>query len=543
MLRSFVPLAGSAALLTSLSLLIGCTSTADDATGGAGGGTGGSAPLTVTTDHGDVTGVLEGSTRDFLGIPYAKPPVGPLRWQPPRAIEPWATALDASKKGPECAQLDPIGGKFATISSEDCLTLNVWTPSKPKSEKLPVMVWIHGGAFVLGSGGDPAYDGHNLSEATGVVVVSINYRLGPFGFLSLPSLRAEDAAFPSAGNYGLEDQRAALQWVKANAAAFGGDPSNVTVFGESAGGASVCHHLVSPLSKGLLQRAIIESGPCELVSTKDAADAQGLALTDALACKQGDAAANLACARGKTAAEIALALPLSQDFISPGGAKWNPVVDGHELTDQPTALVEAGAFEKVPTILGYNSDEASLFFLLGNTTIADDAALATLAETIAPGHGQEISAQYPSAEYGTAQAAGIAAVTDAGFICPTRRTAKALAKGGAATYLYHFAYAPTGGLFGDLGSFHSGEIRYVLGNRSQILPQALTDEELALTDIVQGYWTRFAATGDPNGASAFAWPRYDVTADEAIVLDTAPSKGSAHRAKQCAFWDGLASQP
>lgn len=537
---SFSSLTAASTLIACLACLAGCTSTKDDAAGGS-GGAGGSAPLTVTTDHGDVTGVLEGATRDFLGIPYAAPPVGALRWKPPRAIAPWTTALDASKKGPQCAQLDPIGGEFATASSEDCLTLNVWTPAKPKSEKLPVMVWVHGGAFVLGSGGDPAYDGHNLSEAEGVVVVSVNYRLGPFGFLSLPSLRAEDPAFPSAGNYGLEDQRAALQWVRANAAAFGGDPSNVTVFGESAGGASVCHHLVSPLSKGLLQRAIIESGPCELVATKDAADAQGEDLVGALDCKSGDAAANLACLRGKTPSEIALALPLSQDFISPGGAKWSPVVDGHELTDQPSALALSGAFEKVPTIIGYNTDEATLFFLLGKTTIADDAALATFADTIAPGHGAEIAAQYPSAEYGSAQIAAQAAVTDAGFICPTRRTAKALAKGGAATYLYKFDYAPTGGLFGDLGAFHSAEIRYVLGNRSQILPQALTDEELALTAVVQGYWTRFAATGDPNGGGAFAWPRYDVEADEAIVLDTTASTDSGHRVKQCAFWDALAA--
>lgn len=518
----------------------GCTSLPDDgAQGGQGGAHVQAAPLTVKTDHGEVTGLLDGATRDFLGIPFAAPPVGPLRWKPPTDAPAWSSPLDATKKGPECSQLDPLGMGFATFSSEDCLTLNVWTPSKPKSDKLPVMVWIHGGGYVLGSGIDPAYDGHNLSEAMGVVVVSINYRLGPFGFLSLPALRAEDPALPTAGNYGIQDQRAALKWVKANAAAFSGDPTNVTIFGESAGGASVCQHLVAPASQGLVARAIIESGPCDLVSTKDAADTQGKALTDAIGCTQGDAAAVLACARAKSAEELALALPLSQDFISPGGATWNPVVDGVELTDQPSALVEAGAFQKIPTIIGYNTDEASLFFLLGNTTIDDDAELAAIAESINPGHGQEIAAAYPSSKYGSAQEAALHVVTDAGFLCPTHRIARALAKGGAPTYLYRFAYAPTGGFFGDIGAFHSAEIRYVLGNRSQILPGALTDEELALASVIQGYWTRHAATGDPNGKD-LAWPRYDAATDEGIVLDTTLSTEKGDRAEQCAFWDALA---
>ncbi|MFO0614850.1 MAG: carboxylesterase family protein [Polyangiaceae bacterium] len=518
-------------------LLVACDDALPD--DGAGGSQGGSAPLTVKTDHGEVKGALEGATRQFLGIPFAAPPVGPLRWKPPADHAPWTAPLDASKTGPQCAQLDPLSGAFVDLSSEDCLTLNVWAPSRPKSEKLPVMVWIHGGGYVLGSGGDPAYDGHNLSEATGVIVVSINYRLGPFGFLSLPALRAEDASVPSSGNYGLQDQRAALAWVKANAAAFGGDPANITVFGESAGGASACQHLVAPRSKGLVARAIIESGPCDLVSTKDAADTQGKTFTDALGCKQGDDAAVLACVRGKTTEELAIALPLSKDFISAGGATWNPVVDGFELPDRPSALLASGAFEKVPTILGYNSDEAALFFVLGNTKIADDAALAAFAETIAPGHGAEIASHYPSSAYGSAQDAAEAAVTDAGFLCPTKRMAKAFAKAGAPTFLYHFAYVPMGGFLGDIGSFHSGEIRYVLGDPSQLLPLGLTDDEKAFSSVIQGYWTRHAANGDPNGG-AFAWPRYDGASDQAIVLDATLSTESGHRAEQCAFWDGLA---
>jgi para-nitrobenzyl esterase len=513
---------------------------ADGSTGGGGaGGGGGSAPLTVKTDHGDVTGVLDGATRGFLGIPYAAPPIGALRWKAPVDHAPWTTSLDASKKGPECPQIAPVVNTYAAESSEDCLTLNVWAPSKPKSDKLPILVWVHGGGYVLGSGGDPAYDGHNLSEARGVIVVSINYRLGPLGFLSLPSLRAEDAAMPSSGNYGLQDQRAAITWVKANAAAFGGDPANLTLFGESAGGASVCQHLVSPRSKGLLARGIIESGPCDLVSTKTAADTQGDAFLDALGCKQGDDAANLVCARAKTPEEVTLALPISPDFIS-AGAEWNPVVDGFELTDMPSALLESASFDKIPVVLGSNTDEGAIFFALGGTMIKDDAELAAFAETIAPGHGQEIASHYTSAEYGSAQKAGIAALTDAGFACPTRRMARAFSKNGAPTWLYHFAYAPKATLLGDLGSFHSAEIRYVLGDTSQIQPVALDDEELALSSTIQGYWTRFAASGDPNGVD-LAWPKYDEASDMDLVLDTTVSTETKYRDAQCGFWDGLGS--
>ncbi|MDI1484188.1 carboxylesterase/lipase family protein [Polyangium sp. y55x31] len=495
-------------------------------------------PLAVTTDKGPIEGSLVGSTRAFLGIPYAAPPVGDLRWKPPAPHAAWTETMKVTTPGRMCAQRNALTGDFVSTSQEDCLTVNVWTPEKLASAPRPVLVWIHGGAFTLGSGGDYSYNGQNLSETTGAVVVTLNYRLGPFGFLALPELEAEDAAHPSSGNYGIEDQRAALAWVRANAAAFGGDPGNVTVFGESAGGISVCHHLVSPESKGLFQRAIIESGPCDSFLGKDKATAQGADLLAALGCEGPDA---LTCLRSRSTEEIMTALPSSADLIFGDGAKWFPVLDGWNLPDAPSKLLAEGQFEKVPTIVGGNADEGSLFFALANTMIADDAAFEALAEQLVPGHGKEVVAQYPSATYGSAQKAAAAAVGDAGFVCPTRQAARSLAKAGVPTFHYHFTYAPKGALLGDIGAFHAAELKYVFGNPGQLAPQALTDEEIAFSKVIMGYWSRHAAKGDPNGEGAFSWPAYDAEKDESIILDMTVSKQAGVRKDKCDFWDTMPS--
>lgn len=493
-------------------------------------------PLTVDTDKGPVAGTLLGGTRAFFGIPYAAPPLGDLRWKPPAPAAAWTEPLKADTKGPSCTQMGPIGGQIVATSSEDCLTVNVWTPEKLAPEGRPVLVWIHGGAFVFGSGGDASYDGQILAEKTGSVVVTLNYRLGPFGYLALTELGAEDAAHPSTGQYGLEDQRAALAWVKANAAAFGGDPDKVTVFGESAGGISICHHLVSPQSKGLFDRAIIESGPCDTVNSKDEATAQGVTLAKALGCEGPDV---LACLRGKPAEEIMKALPSSTDLVLGGGANWFPMLDGWNLPQMPSELLEAGSFEKVPTLLGSNADEGTVFFALANTPVPDEATFEALAEQLVPGHGKEVVAHYPIAEYGSAQSAAVAAVGDAGFVCPTRMAARALAKSGTPTFLYHFTYEPTATLLANLGAFHSAEVKYVFGNAYQLAPQPLTDEELGLSAELMGYWSRHAAAGDPNGEGAFAWPQYDPAKDEAIVLDMTLSTKAGIKKDLCDFWDPL----
>lgn len=518
----------------------GSGGTGGQATGGSGGtgGTGGgeAAPLIVETDKGKVEGSLSGTARTFLGIPYAAPPTGALRWKPPAPHDAWTDTFDATQKGHNCTQFSGLGTALDLNSSEDCLTLNVWAPAKPSAASLPVLVWIHGGAFVLGSGGDAAYDGQILSETTGMLVVSLNYRLGPLGFLAHTALEAEDATHPSTGAYGLEDQRAALQWVKANIAAFGGDPAKVTLFGESAGGISTCMQMVSPASKGLFQRAIIQSGPCDTARSKVDATAQGDAFAEALGCK--GAADVPACLRGKTPDEVMKALPQSGDFLFGDGASWFPTVDGVNLPDTPGNLLADGKFDKIPVIVGSNANEGSLFLLLGNTQIPDEPAFLVFAENVVPGHGAEVVAKYPIATYGSAKAAATAAVGDGGFVCPTRRMARAITKAGAASYLYHFTYAPVG-LLGDLGSFHSAEVKFVLGNPSQLLSQPLTDEEITLSKALMGYWSRFADKADPSGGDALAWPKYEQASDENIVLDMKVSTQSGLKKDLCDFWDGV----
>ncbi len=521
-----------------VTLLFGAIAGCGDDDGGSGGATERTPlPLVVVTASGEIEGSLLEETRIFLGIPYAEPPVGALRFKPPVAHAPWSSRFQAFSRGRYCAQPSPGSGEYAEASGEDCLTLNVWAPAyaeanDPPSSR-PVMVWIHGGGFKVGSGGDSAYDGRALSEATGAVVVTINYRLGVFGFLGLAELAAEDPAYPSSGTYGLEDQRAAIRWVKENAAAFGGDPSQLTIFGESAGGASVCQHLVSPRSAGLFARAIIQSGPCDLVMNEPAAFAHGANLLTAIGCTGADA---LACLRGKSTKELIAALPDGGFGVPNGEPNWYPVVDGFNLPDRPSALLAAGQVERVPTILGSNSEEASLFFILGETTIADDAAFLAFAEDLVPGRGADIVAQYPSSAYGSAEAAAIAAVGDAGFVCPTRRAARALASAGAPTFLYHFEYAPTS-LFGDIGAFHSSEIKFVLGNPGQLTPLPLTDEEVVLSRAIMGYW-QSPQTPPAYAAAPFAWPPYRSDSDEHLILDLTISTGSALRRAQCDFWDG-----
>jgi para-nitrobenzyl esterase len=534
-----------------LILTAGCTSSTPSGSGGSGGGqdtsgsggaggsgssSGGQPDATrVTTDKGSVHGAIVGQTREFLGIPYAAPPVGALRWKPPQPAEAWATPLEATTRGPACVQPDSTTGKPVAGTKEDCLTLNVWAPATPPSTPAPVLVWIHGGAFSGGSGGDAVYDGRALSEATGSVVVTVNYRLGPLGFLAHSALAAEDAAHPSAGMYGFEDQRAALAWTKTNIKAFGGDPARVTLFGESAGGISACLHLLSPLSKDLFQRTIIESGPCTTASdtTEKAAEAQGDALAAAAGCK--DPASVLSCLRGKTSDEILLALPTKSGVLSPDGVSWLPVVDGWNIPDQPGALLTAGNFTKVPTLLGSNKNEGTLF--VAPLSVKDDVEYAALLDAIYPGHGAEVLAKYPSAMFSSPKAAAAEAFGDSAFVCPTRRTARALSKAGVDTYLYHFVHALATPLGPELGVFHSSEIPFIFGN--SYFGLTLNAEEELLSKAMVGYWSSMAKSADPNAMGALAWPKYDEASDQNMVLDLTLSIQTGLKKDICDFWAAL----
>jgi para-nitrobenzyl esterase len=490
-------------------------------------------PTMVPTDKGPVQGMVMGQTRVFLGIRYAAPPTGPLRWKPPQPAAAWSGTADATMLGAYCPQLAALGNTPMAGTSEDCLTLNVWTPLASSVAPRPVMVWIHGGGFTIGSGSDPTYDGQSLSEATGAVVVTLNYRLGPLGFLAHPALDQEDPTHAASGNYGFEDQRAALAWVKTNIAGFGGDRANVTLFGESAGGISTCLHLVSPASQGLFQRAIIESGPCGIANgTKAAEEKQGGDFATALGCT--DPTTVLACLRGKTPDQVLLALPGKVGLIAGPGVDWFPYADGLDLPDQPQKLLDAGSFAKVPVILGTNKNEGTIFFALG-VMVPDDTAYQKLMESIFPGQGAAILFQYPSKP--SPQDAAAEAFGDGAFVCPTRRAARALAKGGASAYLYQFVHPVSTSLFQGLGVFHSSEVPFIFGN--PYIGITLDAGEETLSKAMRGYWSTLAASGTPAPQEMVSWPVYSTASDTNLVLDLQLSTETNLKKAACDFWDSI----
>ena len=492
---------------------------------------------TVQTSLGPVASGDDETACSFLGIPYAAPPIGPNRWRPPQPPAPW-TAPRPSNYASACPQLPfPILG--VTSNDEDCLYLNVFVPNPPPSRPAPVMVYVHGGAFTVGSASSGLYDGANLASATGTIVVTINYRLGPFGFLSNAALRAEDPSHPSAGNYGIEDQIAAFQWVKANIASFGGDPAQVTIWGESAGGTSMFIHLTSPKSKGLFQRVIMDSGwtPYGLGALPmTTADQQADPFAAALGCTNPPTL--LECLRSKSVTDVLNAVPWNfGDLDGTGGADWLPVVDGFVLPDDPMQLFAAGSFTKVPLTLGNNTNEGSVFFN-GVKTIVDDTSYLAKEEGMYPGHGAEVVAHYPASTFGGSYTTAAAeAFTDGSLVCPARRIARAMAASGTPTYRYRFAHALPSFIIPNLGAFHASELLFVFG--TALGGARLTDEELPLSAAMMGYWGTFATTGDPNGGSRMPWPAYDTTKETEMVLDLPQSTEDGYKSAACDFWDGI----
>ena len=491
----------------------------------------------VQTSLGPVQSSDDDVACSFLGIPYAAPPVGSLRWKPPQPAAAW-TATRQPVVASACPQLPfPLLG--VTSNDEDCLYLDVYVPNPPPSGPAPVMVFVHGGAFVIGAASSGLYDGAKLASATGAIVVTIQYRLGPFGFLSDAELRAEDPAHPSAGDYGIEDQIAALEWVKANAASFGGDPTNVTIFGESAGGTSMLVHLASPKSQGLFERAIVESawtpyGGCAIPMAT--ADQQGDAFATALGCT--DSATRLACLRGKSADDVLAALPLkAQGAIGTQGADWLPVVEGDVLPDEPLKLLAAGSFARVPVVIGNNTNEGSVFFD-NNTTLVDDASYLAEEETQYPGHGAAVVAQYPVAAFGGSYTAAAAeAFTDGSLVCGARKVARALVAAGVPTYRYHFARVISQTILPGAGAFHGSELLFVFGNALGFIQ--LAEADAPLSQAMMGYWGSMATSGDPNGAGRTPWPTYDATHETQLVLDLPEATEDAYKKAACDFWDSI----
>lgn len=506
--------------------------------------------LEVEIDTGVLRGVRQGETRAFLGVPYAAPPVGADRWRPPGEPARWDGIREAFEVGVQCPQTFSLAGPGG---EEDCLFVDVWTPAGGDDERLPVMVWLHGGAFIFGSGGDDYYNGRLLAETYGVVIVTVNYRLGPLGFLAHPALTAEDPAYPSSGNYGLDDQLAALRWVQRNIARFGGDPARVLLFGESAGGFSTCVHYVSPRSEGLFAYALVESGLCASTirePTRAEAEAAGVAVAQELGCPAtGPSAA--ACLRGKSpdALLAATALPAAADQ-PPGGPFYIggnssllstlPNVDGFVLKTTLRQAFAAGGFAPRPLLLGTNRDEGTLFHSPFFAREAADEAeyRAALQRRFGAANVDAIVARYPVAVFGAANRALAEVTGDAFFVCPARQTARGAVAAGAPVYLYSFERAPEQAFLDGLGVFHSVELPFVFGTDPKFPLARVGAGGQAVAGAMQAMWTRFAATGDPNGAGA-AWPAFDRAGDRHLVLDTALTASSGHKAAACDFWDGV----
>jgi len=458
----------------------------------------------IKTEGGLVQGKAEGDLTIFKGIPFAAPPVGDLRWKAPQPVQPWSGVKETKEYAPACMQnsaANPRIGLPAIKVSEDCLYLNIWTPAKSAGEKLPVMVWIYGGGFSAGSTSYALYDGMNLANK-GVIVVSIAYRVGPFGFLAHPGLTAESPHHVS-GNYGLEDQIAGLKWVKDNIAAFGGDPNKVTIFGESAGGISVSMLAASPLAKGLFEGAISESGGSfGPVNSPPAAGENVQPMKDAE--KAGEAFAEKLGA--KTVADLRKISAADIQKSSGGrlGTSW-PVMDGYVIPGDQYKLYERGRYNDVPVLIGTNSDEGALFVF---KTTADQYKKST-EERYGP-YAESLLKVYPATNDAVALQSARDLSRDVTFGWHTWAWAQLQAKTGKSkVFMYYFAHKPPEAPNSPLhskGATHGSEMAYVFDNLTPGVPYTDTDRNIA--DAMSTYWTNFAKTGDPNGAGVPEWPEF-----------------------------------
>ena len=510
--------------------------------------------IEITLSDGIVVGEVDGATRRFLGIPFAAPPTGERRWLPPEPPEPWDNPLEASEFSAACPQLGSTTSPEAS-ENEDCLYLNVWAPEPAPSGSLPVMIWFHGGSNTTGSTGDNIpflqpptlfYNGRGLVEEANVLVVTANYRVGVMGFFAHEAVSAESADGVS-GNQGILDQRMVMQWVQSNIAPFGGDPNNVTIFGESAGAFDVCFHMVSEGSRGLFDRALGQSGGCTTaLRTRAEAEADADVFAEAMGC--GDASDVAACLRAVPVAELLMEAPVDGaiedppggDFYSGGTPRWQfqPVVDGVVIADQPRTLFGEGNVADVPYLLGSNSDEGTVFHVLQAEVETEGEYLDALERRFGETVAAQVAEAYPVTDFDSPQDALERVTGDGGLVCSVRDTAKRAAAAGLDVFLYNFDRPiPIPALQAlDLGATHGAEIAYVFGS---VGPDVIDADDLALSATMQRYWGRFAATGDPNGGNDLAWPMFSADDDMRLNFDLTLSTVQDFRSDVCALWESI----
>jgi para-nitrobenzyl esterase len=489
-------------------------------------------PGVARVDSGWLHGSVAGDHVTYSAVPYAAPPVESRRWQPPARPRPWSGVRDATAPSPYC----PQGGPEGMVGTEDCLYLDVTVPGDVgPGERLPVLVWLHGGG--LTSGGAREHDGARLATSGRLMVVTVNYRLGALGFLSSPALDA------SGGNYGLMDQAAALRWVRRNADSFGGDPDNVTLAGQSGGARAVCAQLASPISRGLFRRAISQSGACDnRVPTLAAAQAFGATATEELGC--GTAPDVAACLRERTPAELVTTLAGVGWQVNGrvSDRPWNPVAGTSVLPQQPGDALRNGSAARVPLLIGGTRDEMRSFVSrMADLTAEEYRAMVT--QTL--GDKADVAlAEYPIADYDSPALALAAMLSDWGGAigaCPVLRTAEA-ASAHQSVYVYEFAedsgQHPNGF---PMGAYHGLDQPY-LWDLDLLWPNPypeLSAEQNRLSATIIDYWSAFAGTGNPNGPSRAHWPEFG-TAGNVIGLSTGGIGPTPYAANhRCGFWAGL----
>jgi len=495
-------------VLVGFSLLAGCTQT------GSGPGVANESVTAnesgiVKTDAGSVSGFAQDGLRVFLGIPFAAPPTGDLRWRPPAPVQPWDDVKATITYSPACPQPAAASPGTPVNMSEDSLYLNLWTPARSAGEKLPVMVFFYGGAFGKIAGSMPLYNGTALAKK-GVVVVTTNYRVGALGFLAHPQL-ANESPHNSSGNYGLLDQQAAMQWVQRNIGAFGGDPSRVTIFGQSAGGESVLIHLVSPESRGLYQQAIVESGTfwtdgaeIDAIYPKVTAEQYGEEFAQSLGYSGPDAIRQM---RKLSYQEIANATPWpASSFQMVNSRHFEPTIDGWIIPDAPDNLFRLHQENPVPLIIGSNANDGTTLAADANMTVPEYGAF------IRNRFGKDadaVLAEYPANSTAEVQVQLAQIMTDYDFTDATKFVAGSMADLNRSTYRYQYSYVLPGQPY---GAFHGSETLLLF--KVPITPDPVTD---SVSENLIDLWTRFAKTGDPNGGMNVTWPHY--TREEGQYLD------------------------